>query len=1100
MSIRTFAAIALLSLCPVFGHGQTAPVREATDEGCPDQRIHEYLERHGDYGRIDPTVMLGLARQMKQALDVRRFSPASIGGNTWQSIGPTNGAGRATALALHPTATGTVIVGAAGGGAWKSTDGGANWKALTDDIPNLSVGALAYSPSDPNTVYLGTGEGGYAGDFIPGIGLLASNDGGDTWQLPAAVVATEFYRILVNANDAKDVLAATNAGLLRSTNGQNGPWRTVINSTPGGVGAPGYGDITDVARDPTDAKTLYATTWDRRLWCVRTTTTCAPDFRFETPSVMKSTDGGETWSSSSAGLPVSTKTTRVNRMSIAIAPSAPQTLYVATSIFDGDSGREISHIYKSADGAATWVETNLGGLSQSSLNTYMSTQAWYDNTLVVSPGDPSTVVAGGVIYVRTTDGGATWTRVLNNAHVDVHDLRYDSQNVLWIANDGGVWSAADLSMAATEHNKGLVTRQFYSVANDPVNHNRVYGGQQDNGTIYRSDAGGTSWSSFSGGDGFACAVVPTAPSIAFSTIQNGVVLRTVTAGSLYRVVERTPPYEKDELTPFYSSIEVDPRTPSTIYTASYRVWKSTTEGDGWVPLPTKLTGDAVWPADAYIRVIAIAKNDPRVMMVATGSPRRKIYRTTNGGSMWSDVTSNLPPGRTILKIDIDPHDMQHAFAALAGTTGPSVYMTSDGGTTWQARATGLPSFSAQTVRFDPTDSNTIYAGTDVGVYRSTDSGSTWDRFGTGMPAVSVYDVDPTADGAILRAATHGRGAWELKVTDRSNQPPGVVIGSPAGRNVVVTKGSSVSFNGFMSDVDDNIITSTWNFPDSWSSVPAANGVIVTHRFDRTGRYPVALSAVDPSGGIGAAVDEVDVVDSADTCATPSDIPGSGPFPYSVTIDTDLATKESTDPRQNTTTSCYPFSSQTSTWLKFTAQTAGDYQFSLCGSDVSAVLAGYTGEECGSFTNSTMCISRPSPTSDCASASSTQTLTLAAGQTVRMFVTNYYGDDFGNVTVTVSQNSALSTIVTRVAPAVGVPGTSIVITGLGFTNGATVSIGGVPAQNVTFVSATTLTATVAPNIAGNANVAVSNPDGTTATLKEGFTYEFVPGPRRRAVRH
>ena len=409
MSVRTFAALALLLLCPVFGYGQSAPVREETDEGCPDQRIHEYLERHGDIGRIDPNVMLKLARQTKQALDARRFSPASIGGSTWQSIGPTNGAGRATALALHPTATGTVIVGAAGGGAWKSTDGGATWKALTDDIPNLSVGALAYAPSDPNTIYLGTGEGGYAGDFIPGIGLLTSNDGGDTWQLPATVVATEFYRILVNATDPKDVLAATNGGLLRSTTGQNGPWRTVINSTPGGVGVPGYGDVTDVVPDPTDGKTLYATTWDRRLWCVRTTTTCAPDSRFETPAVMKSTDGGATWTSSSAGLPVSTKTSRVNRLSIAIAPSAPQTLYVATSIMDADSGSEISHIYKSTDGAATWVETNLGNMSQSSLNTYMSTQAWYGNTLVVSPVDPNMVVAGGVIYVRTTDGGATWS-------------------------------------------------------------------------------------------------------------------------------------------------------------------------------------------------------------------------------------------------------------------------------------------------------------------------------------------------------------------------------------------------------------------------------------------------------------------------------------------------------------------------------------------------------------------------------------------------------------------------------------------------------------------------------------------------------------------
>lgn len=1099
MSIRAFALLALLSLCPLAGRAQTAPEREQTDEGCPEQRIADYLERHGDYGRIDPTVMLELSRQTKREIDARRLTPASINGNAWKSIGPTNGAGRATALALHPTMPGTLIVGAAGGGAWRSTDGGANWKALTDDIPNLSVGALAYAPSNPNIVYLGTGEGGYAADFIPGIGLLMSNDGGDSWMLPSSVAATQFYRILVSPTDPQNLLVATNAGLLRSTTGQNGPWVPVINSTPGAT-TPGYGDVTDVIRDPSDARTLYATTWDRRFWCVRTTTTCSADLRFETPAVMKSSDGGTTWLPSSAGLPASTKTRRVNRISIALAPSAPQTLYAATSVFDGDSGNEVSHVFKSTDGAATWVETDLATVTQGSLDTYLSTQAWYGNAIVVSPTDPNSVVAGGVIYVRTTDGGKTWSRVLNSAHVDVHDLRYDPLNVLWIANDGGVWSAGDPMTQANDHNRGLVTRQFYDVANDPVNRNRVYGGQQDNGTIYRSDAGGTSWLSFAGGDGFACAVVPTTPAIAFGTIQNGVVLRTLTAGSLYRVVELSPPYEKDELTPFYSHIKLDPQKPSTIYTASYRVWKSASAGEGWVPLPTKLTGDATWFNDASIRVIAIAEKNPNVMMVATSSPRRKIYRTTNGGALWSDVTSNLPPGRTILEIDIDPGDPQHAFAALAGTSGPSIYMTSDGGTTWQARATGLPSFSAQTVRFDPTDPNTIYAGTDVGVYRSIDGGMTWDRFGTGMPAVSVYAVEPARDGSILRAATHGRGVWELNITDRTNQPPGVLISAPSGRNVVVMKGATVSFSGFANDFDDSTIIATWNFPDSWSSVPAKNSTAVTHRFDRTGRYPVGLSAIDPGGGVAAATVEVDVLDPADACSSPSDIPGAGPFPYSITIDTDLATKEASDPRPSST-SCYPFTTESSTWLTFTPQTSGSYQFSLCGSGVPAVLIGYTGAACGSFTNSTLCIARSSTSNDCASPSATQTLLLEAGQTIRMFVTNYFSGDYGAVTVTVTQNSTLSPIVSSVAPAVGPPGTSVVVRGLGFTSGATVSVGGVPAQNVTFVSPTTLTATVASNMAGNANVSVTNPDGTTATLKEGFTYEFVPStPKRRAAKH
>ncbi len=1097
MSIRTLAALVLLMLSSLPARAQTPPAAEDSDEGCPEQRIHEYIERHGDFGRIDPSLMLDLTRQVKREMDSRRFAPSAIGGSEWRSIGPSNGAGRATAIALHPSITGTAIIGAAGGGAWMTSDGGANWRVLTDDIPNLSIGAIAFAPSDPSIVYLGTGEGGYAGDFIPGIGLLTSFDGGQSWMLPPSVAATQFYRLLVSTTDPNEVLAATNQGLLRSVNGQNGPWSQVINSIPA-PGTPGYGDVTDLVRDPSDDRNLYATTWDRQFWCAKSANACPADLKFATPTVMKSVDGGLTWKPSMSGLPVSSSAQRVNRMAIAIAPSSPQTLYVATSILDNDTGKEISHIYRSTDGASTWTETGVSSPGQNSVSTYLGTQAWYGNTIVVTPSDPNTVIAGGVIYVRSTDGGATWSRVLNSVHVDGHDLRYDSANTLWIANDGGIWTSPDNASQAVEHNRGLVTRQFYAIANDPVNRNRVFGGQQDNGTVYRPDSGGASWTSFSGGDGFDCAVMPTTPAVAYATVQNGVILRTLTAGSLYRVRARTPMYDQQEVKPFHSIVQTDPRTPATVYTASYRVWKSTSAGDGWSPLPTKIDDGTAWPQEAAIRTLAISPQDPGVMMVATGSPRRRVFRTTNGGAVWTDVTGSLPIGRTILHIDIDPVDVRHAVAALAGTGGDSVWVTNNGGVSWQSRSNGLPPFSTQTVRFDPTDVNTLYAGTDVGVYRTTDGGQSWTRFGSGMPAVSVYDVDPTPDGSILRAATHGRGVWELTITDQTNQPPGVVLALPVIRTISVPKGSTVSFSGFFNDKDDVVVSASWNFPDSWTSVPAQTSETVKHRFDRTGRFPVGLSAIDSRGGVGAQTVEVDVVDPADSCATPNQIPGGGPFPYSITVTTDLATKEGADPR--TQTSCYPFTAQTSTWFTFTPVTSGDYQFSLCGSEVSAVLIGYTGEACGSFTTSTLCMTRPSVSSDCDS-SSVETVSLQAGQTLRMFVTNYFSDDFGNITVTVTQNSALSPIVASVAPAMGTAGTAVVINGIGFRSGATVFIGDVPAKNVQVISANSITATAGSGLTGNANVVVTNPDGTTGTLKEGFSFQYAPlGSRRRAVRH
>lgn len=1097
MRARSLAVIFTILLASGHLLGQTPPPeREETDEGCPEQRIHEYLERHGDYGRIDPGILLETTRQEQKSRQATRFRASAITGEVWRSIGPTNGAGRATALALHPSVNGTAIIGAAGGGAWKTTDSGQNWRALTDDIPNLSVGAITYAPSDPNIVYLGTGEGGYAGDFIPGIGLLMSADGGEAWTLPSTVLAPQFYKILVSTTTPKEILAATNNGLYRSVTGHDGQWQLVIASTPLSTG-PGYGDVTELVRDPSNALTIYAATWDRRNWCTRTPNQCNAQVRFGSPTILKSTDGGATWAPAATGLPVSTTSLRVNRLSLAIAPSSPQTLYVATSILDNDASKEVSHIYKTIDGGATWTETNLANTTASSLNTYMGTQAWYDNTIVVSPTDPNAVIAGGVTYVRTTDGGVTWTRVLSGVHVDVHELRYDSSGLLWIANDGGIWQTSDNGGSSVERNRGLVTRQFYDLANDPVNRNRVYGGQQDNGTSFRSDAGGTSWSVLSGGDGFACAVNPNAPAIAFSTIQNGVVMRTVTAGSLFRIADKSPSYDSSETKPFYSSVMVDPVNPSTVYTASYRVWKSTTGGDSWLPLSTKLTGPGQWFADAYIRTLAISATDPKVIMVGTASPRRRVYGTTDGGANWSDVTNNLPSGRTILHVEIDPRDSQHVFVALAGQIGPSVYVTSDGGSTWQQRSNGLPTFSTQTVRFDPTDSNTVYAGTDVGVYRSIDSGATWERFGSGMPAVSVYDVDPVRDGTILRAATHGRGIWELDIPNPPNNAPTVAINSPGTPALTVAKGSTGLFTGTIADIDGDAFSALWSFPDTWTSVPAQSGVTVKHKFDRAGRYPVGLSATDWRGGVGAATVEIDVLEPGDTCATPIEIPTDGPFPYSVSVSTDLAGKESNDPRQ--VSSCYPFTPQTSIWLTFTPPESGDYQFSLCGSEVPAVLVGFTGS-CGAFELNGLCIARSSSTADCSSSLSTKTMALNAGGNTRLFVSNYFSNGFGNVTVTVTKSSALSTIVTSVAPAVGPPGTAVVIDGIGFQSGATVTIGGVPAQNVTVVSPTIISATVPPSAAAGANLSVQNPDGTSAMLANGFT--VVPAaaePKRRAVR-
>lgn len=1070
----------------ILPHGANSPGFAKSEKGCRGARVLDYLERHGDWGYIDPDGLLERTRQMHWRLreDRERLRGFAIGGTVWTSMGPTNGAGRATAVANHPATSSTALIGAAGGGVWKTTNNGVSWIPLTDTLANLSVGALAYAPSSASTVYLGTGEGGLGGDFIPGIGLLASSDGGDNWTLPSSVLAPMFYRISVHPSNAQQLVIGTNLGALRSTGGQNGPWTTVIASASGPA-VTGYGHVTDIVRDPTNALVMYAATWDGLYWCARYG--CSDPENYNSPTVLKSSDGGQTWSAAATGLPVSTFDLMVNRISIAIAPSNTQVLYAALSTTDGNTGVETSRIYKTTNGGGSWAETNLSASANPNIRFYLGAQAWYDNTIVVAPSDPNTVIAGGVHYVKSADGGTSWTAPTftgTGVHVDAHDLRYDGAGTLWIANDGGIWTTTDHGNTATERNSGLVTRQFYDLTNDPVNRMRVFGGQQDNGTIRRGDGGGTSWDFFTGGDGFQSAVLGMASSITFSTFQNAAVNRSMDGGAATVVTSNVSPgYPSAEARPFFSLLGSHPSDPSTIFSVSYRLWKSTTGGDAWTPLPVTTTDATTWSTSSGVRGMAISRSNPQIMMVSKGNT---VFRTTNGGTTWTNVQNGIP-GKFLTSLEIDPADPNKAYASFAGTSGTSVYYTLNGGTSWTPRGTGLPEFSAQVVRVDPTDSNALYCGTDVGVYRSTDGGANWARFGTGMPAVSVYDIDILHDGTVLRAATHGRGMWELTVTGSTNVAPSVAISTPATPTLTVAKGASSSFAGTFTDGNGDTMTARWLFPDTWATTSVASGGTVSHVFPRGGKYPVTLSATDTNGAIGAGSVLVTVTESGDACATPIVIPAAGPFPYTIAVETAGATAQGSDP--TSAGACYLFAPQKSIWLSFTPASTGTYQFSLCGSKGSAILVGYTGNACGPYTNNAaICLARTSPGADCATET-VATATLTAGVTTRLLLTNYFYNEVSRLSLTVTQGSVFTPVISGISPVAGTAagGTPVVVNGSGFVGGSTsISIGGVAATSVSVIDSFTLTAVTGAHAVGTVDVTATN-GGSPSTLAGGFTY-------------
>jgi photosystem II stability/assembly factor-like uncharacterized protein len=632
------------------------------------QRTRLYLERHGDGGRIDPeqrlkAVASDYALRRAEAAR-RRVGPQGVGGSNWISLGPTNGAGRMTAIAPHPTIAGTLYVGAAGGGVWKTTDGGGTWTPLTDDLSALSVGALAVAPSSPNIIYLGSGEGGYNGDFIPGIGLVKSSDGGATWNLPDSVVASAFYRITFHPTNPLELVAGTNQGGLRSTDGGE-TWTNVISRAT-------HGDVVDIVRHSSDPSTLYAATW------------CINDCSAGVGKILKSTDGGVTWVEKSAGLPKTTGLPAApqsswfqvqERIALAISPSNPLVLYAATVEYNGGSRTSgssyPSRIYRTTVGGESWAPT---GLSRN----YLVAQAWYDNTIIVSPNDPNTIFAGGVFYVRSTDGGATFTSPFEstNVHVDAHDLRYQG-TTLYIANDGGLWSSPDDGQTASGRNTGLVTQQFYRVGIDPVHRNRILAGAQDTGTSQRPDTGGTEWRVIDGDDGFDCPVNFPAPNFAYFTLPGARIFRIEDAAAATPVFSYVGPlpFNHAEMSPFLTTVAMDPIGPSTIYTGTYRVWRSDNAGDTWLPLPTATADGSVWEASTVVDAIAVSRSQPSVLMASKSSPPLvpsndplpvQVFRSTDGGATWVAASGGLPPAK-VNNLEIDATDASVAYAAVATT-------------------------------------------------------------------------------------------------------------------------------------------------------------------------------------------------------------------------------------------------------------------------------------------------------------------------------------------------------------------------------------------------------------------------------------------------
>lgn len=627
----------------------------------------------------------------------------------WTSIGPSPGtypgysniSGRVTTVRYDPVNPNIIYIGAAFGGAWKSTNGGITWTQATDFEVSLSSGSIAIDPTNTNIIYYGTGEATYSGASYYGRGLLKSTNAGATWVNITSGLPSLSYcsRIVIRPGNVTQLYAAMGtSGLYRSTNSGTS-WTQVVS-----------GRCDDVVFSPngTNAYIVGSGTGYR-----------------------VSTDGGMTFTSN-------TTLTMGTRNHLALCRDFPGILYA--SVYSGST----ITVFKSTDAGANFTQVSVG-------TNFNGGQAWYDFYIQVNPFDPDYAYVGSIDIWRTTNGGTSFQNITNgysggSVHVDQHNMDFHptNSNELIAVNDGGVWKTTDRGNSWSNMNSTLTLTQFYRIAADPSNVNHVLGGTQDNGT--QRTLGTINWSAAFGGDGGEVCFQSQNPLFMIGETQNNGVRRSTNGGSSWS----TATSGLSGTGAWVGPLQSHPTQAGIFYTARQQVFISTNNAASWTAISSGTSGT--------IRELAISRTDPNVMYATSGS---NIFKSTDAGVTFTNVTSGTP-GRTITGIYVHPDSSNVAVVCYSGFGAGKIYKTTNGAASWINVSGNLPDSPTNDVLiYYPGVSTSIYyAAMDVGVFFTSNYGESWTELAYGLPNTVAMHLDYHAATNRLRIGTHGRSVWE----------------------------------------------------------------------------------------------------------------------------------------------------------------------------------------------------------------------------------------------------------------------------------------------------------------------------------------------------
>lgn len=694
----------------------------------------------------------------------------------WSPVGPNaipnnltgymeNGIGRVNCVAFNPTNTSVYYVGVAQGGIWKTTNGGSSYTPLTDNLPITRVSDICIDPNNSNTIYASICDFEYIdkGLFLDGrkrhthygLGVYKSTDAGLSWNATGLSFqltngdASLIKEIVINPANSGQLLACGVSGMYRS-NDAGATWVKKLDSL-----------FWDMVQDPLNPSTIYAATG----WL--------PNSAIGHAGIYKSTDFGNTWSLLNTGMAFQGA---VQRTKLAIAPSNPNVVYAICC----DASNEFYGIYKTVNAGVSWTyhlpQLNILEAGQ---GTGSGGQGAYDLALIVNNTDENTIYAGGVNIWASVDGGVNfdpashWTLQFGNTlHGDIHYLeRQPGTNAIFACSDGGLYKTNNLQAGSwtngwptnwTNLSNGMQCTSFYRLSSSKNQKGRLVAGAQDNASFYYN---GTSWATIFGGDGMDNYLDPVNHQNILGSSQFGSLFYSNNDGIFGNFVGSNPNNESSE---WVAPIVADYNRPGVIYGGNENVVKSTDGGQNWTALAGIYT-NTLTQTRTEISALAVSASNSLVVYAARRvryelGIKGMVFRTINGGTSFTNITSNLPDSLFYTGIEISDTNHDEAVVCMAGfSAGYKVYKTTNGGVSWINLSYNLPNIPVNCIKYIPGTAKIVVA-TDLGLYILDNGTTSWYTYSAGLPNVIISDIEFNPVLNKVYVSTFGRGIWETSLS------------------------------------------------------------------------------------------------------------------------------------------------------------------------------------------------------------------------------------------------------------------------------------------------------------------------------------------------